>query len=41
LAKLAAGTHQLDIDMSGLTAGIYLIHLRAGEVSATQKIVVK
>ncbi|PSR08663.1 MAG: hypothetical protein DA408_02920 [Bacteroidetes bacterium] len=40
LGKLAAGTHDVRIDMAGLSAGFYLINVVAGQVSGTQKVIV-
>jgi hypothetical protein len=38
---LQPGVHQLEIDLSALPSGIYLVRLQAGEVSAVGKLVVK
>lgn len=39
--RLSDGTHQVDMDMSELTRGIYLINIQTSQLSGTQTIVVE
>ncbi|MEL7220085.1 MAG: T9SS type A sorting domain-containing protein [Bacteroidota bacterium] len=40
LGKLPTGTHNMNLDMTGLAAGVYLINITSGDISGTQKVVV-
>lgn len=40
LGKLPTGAHNLNVDMTGLAAGVYLINITSGDVSGTQKVIV-
>lgn len=38
LGKIAAGNHNLNLDMSNLNAGVYMINIISGDVKGTQKV---
>lgn len=41
LGKLPIGSHNRELSLQGLTAGIYLINVTAGQVTGTKKVVLK